>query len=259
MNGASPYDVLASFYGKHQEEALLEERWAKLVPKQRVKQLKALLSDKATDSMVLDLACGQGEFLLALAQEGIRGIGVDLSFGMLNEAWEKVYEMDLDEALRPQLLQGDMRSLDLGLECEVVTCLTDGLNHLLTTEELRACLATVRRHLRQGGYFLFDVLSEAHFVALPPVSVERTAEQTLIWQSQYNADHQLNVASLEVFERQEDGLYLRETVEIQERIWTLNCLLELAEEEALVPLEGLEFPAVEELVPGRFQLLLKAV
>lgn len=48
-------------------------------------------------------------------------------------------------------------------------------------------------------------------------------------------------------------------MEIQERIWPLDYLLELAEEEALVPVEGLEFPAVEELVPGRFQLLLKAV
>ena len=73
---------------------------------------KAIDSDR--DVSVLDVACGTGDFSIALARYSSRAkvTGVDISEGMLAEGRKKVSKAGLDE--RIGMLTGDCESLPFG-------------------------------------------------------------------------------------------------------------------------------------------------
>lgn len=102
---------------------------------------------------VLELGCGTGRLTLAIAQGGIDIVGVDLSDSMLEAARRKARAAGVEVPF----VHADMR--DLNLEGKFATILIPGnsLLHLLTNEELKQCLAGVRRHLWPGGRLLFDI------------------------------------------------------------------------------------------------------
>lgn len=102
---------------------------------------------------VLDLACGTGQTLLPLARRGCRCSGLDLSPAMLEVARRRAEQ----ENLTLQLYQMDMRCFELPEKVDLVTCFHDGLNYLLDWSELVATFACVRRVLRPGGLFIFDL------------------------------------------------------------------------------------------------------
>jgi hypothetical protein len=56
-----------------------------------------------------------------------------------------------------------MCSLDLDREVDLVTCLGDALNHLLRVQDLEAAFASVRRALRPGGLYVFDLNTTSCF------------------------------------------------------------------------------------------------
>jgi len=59
---------------------------------------------------VLELACGSGRFTIPLAKEGVTITGLDISEDMLGLAKSKASK----DEVKVRLLQGDMRSFDLG-------------------------------------------------------------------------------------------------------------------------------------------------
>jgi ubiquinone/menaquinone biosynthesis C-methylase UbiE len=97
--------------------------------------------------VVLDVGCGNGHHLLALAGEIAAGIGVDLSHGMIRAArarlascpWPERVTFALDDAAR--LARVANGSIDL------VTCI-GALEHML---DKPAVLASMYRVLRPGG------------------------------------------------------------------------------------------------------------
>jgi SAM-dependent methyltransferase len=106
-----------------------------------------------TVSRLLDLACGTGDFALAMAKLGIDVTGVDGAAKMLERARSKSRRT----ANAPRWLQGDFTSFRAPGRYDLVTCWFDSLNHLTTDAQLLACFRRVRRHLAPGGAFIFDV------------------------------------------------------------------------------------------------------
>ena len=102
---------------------------------------------------VLDLACGEGTFAVAMAKRGLRVTGVDLSPEMLEIASERAAK----EGFKVRLLQQDMRSLTLRGRFDLVTCWFDSLNYLLEIDDLAQAFAGVSRVLDKNGLFIFDV------------------------------------------------------------------------------------------------------
>jgi SAM-dependent methyltransferase len=102
---------------------------------------------------VLELGCGTGRLTVAIAQNGIDIVGVDLSESMLEAARRKARAAGVEVPF----IHADMR--DLNLDGQFATILIPGnsLLHLLTNQELKQCLAGVRRHLALGGRLLFDI------------------------------------------------------------------------------------------------------
>jgi len=102
---------------------------------------------------VLDLACGEGTFAVAMANRGLRLTGVDLSPEMLEIARERA----ATEGVRATFIRQDMRSLSLRGRFDLVTCWFDSLNYLLEIDDLSRTFARVSRVLDENGIFIFDV------------------------------------------------------------------------------------------------------
>jgi SAM-dependent methyltransferase len=99
---------------------------------------------------VLDVACGTGKSFLPLLARGYRVTACDISPRMAALARAKA-------AGRAEVHVADMRHLPVFGEFDLVTCLDDALNHLVSDEDLLATLAGMCRNLRPRGIAVFDV------------------------------------------------------------------------------------------------------
>ncbi len=82
---------------------------------------------------VLDLACGEGTFAAAMAQQGYNVTGVDTSEKMLQYARKRAKEKKVNVIIGNQ----DMRCLPFSEEFDLVTCWFDSLNYLLELDDLQ--------------------------------------------------------------------------------------------------------------------------
>jgi SAM-dependent methyltransferase len=98
----------------------------------------------------LDVACGTGNSFLPLLEAGFDVVGCDESRGMLAVAATKVPDPRA-------VLRLDMRSLPVLGSFDLITCIDDALNHLLSEDEVRDALASMARNLAPGGLLVFDV------------------------------------------------------------------------------------------------------
>ena len=104
---------------------------------------------------VLELACGTGQILLPIAQTGTRCVGIDLSPEMLGAAAERMRT----GSAPAELVEGDIRSFELGEAFAMIFIARNSLLHLHATDDLLACFRSVRRHLKPDGVFIFDVFN----------------------------------------------------------------------------------------------------
>ena len=107
---------------------------------------------------VLELACGTGRLTLPFALDGHEVVGLDASGAMLEAARGKAAQAGVGSGLTAEFVLGDMRDFDLGRRFGLVVISCNSLAHLTDRDDLRACLAAVRRHLAPGGALAFDVV-----------------------------------------------------------------------------------------------------
>lgn len=131
---------------------------------------------------LLDVACGTGKSFLPLLEKGWEVTACDISPAMVALAREKVGE-------RVRLSVADMRELPVYGEFDVVFCLDDAVNYLLSVEELEQALAGMRRNLGPGGLLMFDVntLETYRTFFAEEVVVERAGKR-MIWRGLSNPD-----------------------------------------------------------------------
>lgn len=108
---------------------------------------------------LLELGCGTGRILLPCARAGARVVGLDRSAAMLGVARRKLDAETPEVRERVRLVEGDMRSFDLGERFALITIPFRGFQHLLEVEDQLACLDAARRHLEPGGLLVLDVFN----------------------------------------------------------------------------------------------------
>jgi ubiquinone/menaquinone biosynthesis C-methylase UbiE len=102
---------------------------------------------------LLDLACGDGSFAVAMAADKLKVTGLDVSPHMLEFARRKARKADAGV----EFVLGDMRTLTFEAQFDLVTCWFDSLNYLTEPEDLKATFIGVSLALRPGGLFVFDM------------------------------------------------------------------------------------------------------
>lgn len=98
-------------------------------------------------SRVLDVGCGTGKSFAPLLDHGYEVWACDLSPAMVDRA-RKRPGVDPD-----RVLVADMRDLPQLGAFDLVTCLDDAVNYLLSPQDLAAAFASVARVLAPGGVY----------------------------------------------------------------------------------------------------------
>lgn len=114
---------------------------------------------RAADGTVLDLGVGTGRFAIALAEAGFDVWGIDHSGAMLERATAAA---ELAGADRLHLVEGDMRTFELGQTFALVCAALGSFHHLLSIDDQTACLRCVSQHLSPGGFFVCDLYPVFH-------------------------------------------------------------------------------------------------
>lgn len=103
---------------------------------------------KGTDgSALLDVACGTGTHA-GILSDYFEVMGTDLNIDMLKIARKKHPKI--------RFVQADMRSLDLGRQFDIVTCLFSAIGYMKTKTDLQKAIQSMSRHVVPGGLLLVE-------------------------------------------------------------------------------------------------------
>ncbi|MHC4481058.1 MAG: class I SAM-dependent DNA methyltransferase [Planctomycetota bacterium] len=137
-----------SIYGKD-FAATYNDEWAWFGPRIWPFLSKAVAKRTPNATAWLDLCCGTGSLLKLVCDAGFRAVGLDGSRHQLRHARRN--------APAARLVHSDVRSYRLAEDFDVITCMFDSLNYLTAKRDLERAFRCARRHLAEGGVFIFDV------------------------------------------------------------------------------------------------------
>jgi ubiquinone/menaquinone biosynthesis C-methylase UbiE len=149
---------------------------------------------------LLDVGCGTGKSFIPMIERGWEVTACDISASMVELARAKVGD-------RATLAVADMRELPEFGEFDLVFCLDDAVNYLLSVAELEGALEGMARNLTADGLLMFDANTiEAYrtFFA-EEVTVEKDGWR-LLWHGHSSRDAQpgsISEASFEAAPMQE--------------------------------------------------------
>ena len=106
---------------------------------------------------VLDLGCGTGRIGIALAEQGVDVVGLDLSAPMLRIAERKRAALPAEVGRRLTFVEGDLTDFDLDRNFPLIVTPARSFQFMLTPTAQRSALAAMRRHLRPDGALVLDL------------------------------------------------------------------------------------------------------
>ena len=197
-------------------------------------------------TLMLDLACGTGEFSNRFAQKGISVIGVDISYDMLSLAREKSAEQGCDVLYLCQ----DAAELDLYGTIDGAICCLDSLNHITDYENFCKAIERTSLFLEKDRLFIFDLNTEyKHREVLGNNTfVIDTEDVYCVWQNEYNEENNIVDITLDFFTPDEDVFY-RTGESFSERAYS-NAEIESALEKAGLKIEAI-FDDMTENAPNQ--------
>jgi SAM-dependent methyltransferase len=147
----SPYDSIAEFY---------RTAWAGWYLPSVLPALERLLfSALPSGAAVLDLCCGCGHITQELAARGYDVTGLDSSAELIGRASKLLP--------RSRFMVADARDFVLDRRFDGALSTFDSLNHLLSYSDLASAFRCVKRILKAGAPFFFDMnLEEAYSLDL---------------------------------------------------------------------------------------------
>lgn len=158
----------------------------------------------------LDLACGTGKSTAPLIERGYSVLGCDISSGMISEARRKL------PAYADCFFVADMRELPALGQFDLVLCVDDALNYLLTDEQLEATFEGVADLLTPEGMFVFDMNSLGTYRTTFTTAIVRETDRLFFtWRGEAHAAPptagEIAAATVEVFADIGDGMWERHT------------------------------------------------
>ena len=105
-----------------------------------------------TIKTILDLGCGTGSHLIALAKRGYQVTGVDQSQYMLDCAQEKINQ----NKVKADLIRGDICSVNLETKFDAIISMFAVMSYQVTNKMLSDACSNPISHLKPAGMFIFD-------------------------------------------------------------------------------------------------------
>ena len=172
--------------------------------------------------ILLDLACGTGEMTCLLAERGYEMIGVDQSQDMLAVAAEKGRQV---RGEAPIFLQQPMQELDLYGTIDACICCLDSVNYVTRPADLRRAFDRVHLFLMPGGLFLFDINAPGKLRGLDGgIFLDETEDTYCVWRADWSERRKICTYGMDLFFREEGGLWRREEEVHEERAYELEEL-----------------------------------
>ena len=205
----SAYEALAASYDGLMNDGAYRRRAAFLE--------RRLKKSAVPVRTVLDLACGTGTIACLLARRGYEVLAADGSEEMLAQAAAKAGELE-----RPPLfLQQDMTRLRLAEPVDAVVSTLDSLNYLTRERDLLETFRRVRRWLRPGGMFLFDLNTPYKFRRMDgQLYMDETEESLCVWRTFFSEKKRICTSQVDLFRLRADGAWARRMEEHRERAWS---------------------------------------
>ena len=159
----------------------------------------------------LDLACGTGVLCEILHAKGIQSSGMDFSEGMIEIAKSRNPEIFYEVA--------DMITYRPEKQFDLVTCTGDAINHIMDLSDVFKIFQNVYAYLNDGGYFIFDILSEKEVPMAEPIDLDFSDEVKAQFMVTTDKDGYINLKTT-VFENdgQQFEENIRETVHDEKKI-----------------------------------------
>ena len=209
----SAYDALAASYDGLMADGAYRRRAAFLERRLRKSPIPV--------ETVLDLACGTGTIACLLAEKGYAVIATDGSGEMLTQAAAKAAVLD-----RPPLfLHQAMPRLRLAQPADAVVSTLDSLNYLTAERDLKETFRHVRRWLKPGGLFLFDVNTPYKLRRMDgQLYMDETEESFCVWRTFFSEKKQICTYQVDLFRLRPGGAWDRSFEEHRERAWSEEFL-----------------------------------
>ena len=176
------------------------------------------------DGKLCECACGTGSITIPLYYRGFQMTGVDISREMLWQAAQKSRR----RGIAIPFVQQDMKALNLHRPMDAVLATCDGVNYLLTEEDLLTFFRAAFRAVRPGGAFIFDVSTPHKLkdVLCTGLLGEDRENITYLWQNTWHEKRKTVEMDLTFFAKDEDGRYRRIDERQHQRAWDQTTLKE---------------------------------
>jgi ubiquinone/menaquinone biosynthesis C-methylase UbiE len=135
---------------------------------------------------VLDVCCGTGTMCEMLANEGFEMEGLDLSWGMIEEARRKAKKKGLD--IRYEV--ADAATFEMGRTYGAALSFFDSLNNIIEPAKFQSAFHRVAAHLPPGGSFIFDLNTAYAFEArlFDQQDLRERSKLRYKWQGEWDAE-----------------------------------------------------------------------
>ena len=173
---------------------------------------------------ICECACGTGALTIPLHYRGFQMTGIDISREMLWQAAQKSRR----RGIAIPFVQQDMKSLNLHRPVDAVLATCDGVNYLMTEEELTGFFTCAHRSIRPDGALIFDVSTPYKLknILCAGLMGEDRPDITYLWQNTWHERQQYIDLDLIFFVRAEDGSYRRIEEHQKQKAWSEKTLKE---------------------------------
>ncbi|MDW9418627.1 methyltransferase domain-containing protein [Sinorhizobium meliloti] len=198
MTALQPYEQFARFYDALMPDAAAAAGYIR----------NLIVNHHSRAKTLLELGCGTGAILKFLS-ENYSVTGLDISPHMLAHAREQLPEATFFEA--------DMVTCDLGVKFDVIICVFDSIQHVLSFTGWLKVFRKAVLHLEADGLFLLDVTTKRILrnLILSPASVKELGNHVLIMDVR-DAGGGIANWNIKVFAPEPTGLYRLFEENIQE-------------------------------------------
>jgi SAM-dependent methyltransferase len=166
---------------------------------------RLLLSRVKAAAAVLDVCCGTGQFTEQIRRKGYDVAGLDASAEMIRYAQENAPGVPLTVA--------DVREFSLGRAFDAAYSVYESLNHVPDMAGLAMAFACIRRHLKPGAPFLFDLNREEAYILYWNNSDAIVEDDSVcVMRSEYDEERGTGKYDITAFERigVAEGIWKRE-------------------------------------------------